>query len=244
MINFLLVFFLFISFCHAQQKAPESKYGLESGIDFRLIKRIRRNLLLLETRHRRELENTNYHQVLFGSYYRFTKKLRMGAFIQAERGLRWDEDWRRGPQKWEWQDVENRWDFSSVLDATYMDKFTGNFAWELKTRLYYYHSRDAVQLRLRPALRYFVMKFGRPLWHFYLELETYTPLTYGVNELYEYWIYSGVLYQATARFAIGPVLSFRERWFHAYEKFESRAGESFKTNFESTYLGLNAVYSF
>lgn len=244
MIKFLILFFLFISSSHAQQKTPDSRYGVESGIDFRMLKKIKRNLLLFETRHRRELEDTDYHQVLMGSYYRLTKRFRMGAFIQAEQGLRWDKDWRRGPQKWEWQDVESRWDFSSVLDATYTDKFTSNFVWEMKTRLYYYHSRDALQLRLRPGLRYFVMKFGRPLWQFYTEIETYIPLNYGVDELYEYWVYLGALYQATSNFAIGPVISFRERWFHAYNKFESKAGQSFKTNFESTYFGLSAIYSF
>lgn len=244
MIKFLLLFLFILPASHAQDKTPDARYGTEYGVDLRVIKKIKRNLLLLETRNRRELEDTNYHQFLTGTYYRFTKNLRMGAFIQLEQGLRWDEDWHRGPVKWGWQDVENRWDFSTVLDATYAEKITDTFLWEMKSRLFYYHSRDAVQLRLRPGLRYFITKFGRPLWQLYTELEVYMPLTYGVNDFYEYWLYTGALYQATPRFAVGPVVSYRERWFHAYKEFEARAGESFRKNFESVYYGLSAVYSF
>lgn len=241
---FILLLGLQLSVVFAQDKTPDSTYGNEYGVDLRVIKKVKRNLLLLETRNRRELEDTNYHQLLTGTYYRFNNNLRMGAFLQFEKGLRWDEDWRRGPDKWEWQDIEDRWDFSSVLDATYADTFTNNFMWEMKSRLYYYHSRDAIQLRLRPGLRYFITKFGRPLWQFYTEFEAYMPLTYGVNDLYEYWVYAGALYQVTPRFAIGPVISYRERWFHAYEESELRSGESYKKSFESVYYGLSAVYSF
>lgn len=227
----------------AQDKTPPDRTGVEYGIDFRMLKKHRRYLLLAETKNRREITDYMYNQVLLGSYYRLTKRFRMGLFFQAEQGLRWDEDWEKGA-KWQWQNMNNRWDFSSVLDATYMDKLSRNWVWEMKGRLYYYHSRDSLQMRLRPGLRYFVISEGKPIWQIFTEVEGYIPLNYGSRSLYEYWLYVGSLYQVTDKFAVGPVVSWRERWFHAYDKFEEKSGQSFKTNYQSLYLGLNALYNF
>lgn len=238
-------FFLVLFSCSAfaVDKTPDSRFGLEHGFDFRLLKKHRRYLFLAESKNRRELTDSQYNQVLLGSYYRLTKRFRMGLFFQAEQGLRWDEDWEKG-SVWRWQKMNSRWDFSSVVDATYNDKINRNWVWEMKSRLYYYHSRDALQLRLRPGLRYFVIKEGKPVWQLFTEVEGYIPLTYGEKSLYEYWVYVGSLYQFTRQFSMGPVVAFRERWFHAYDKFEDKSGESFKANFESTYVGLNALYVF
>ncbi len=243
MIKILLIVLLFSFDTFSQDKTPSSEYGIETGVDLRVLKKLRRYILVAETKNRKELGDTDYNQALLGSYYRLTKRFRMGAFVQVEQGLRWDKDWVKGA-KWGWQDINSRWDYSSVLDATYTDQFAGNFLWEMKTRLYYYHSREALQLRLRPGLRYFILKFGRPQWQFFTEVEAYMPLNYGENWIYEYWLYAGSLYQVTPKFSLGPVISFRERWFHAYDDFQKKSGQSFKTNFESTYLGLNALYNF
>lgn len=242
MIKFFILFFLFSLSLYAQ-RIPKSEYGIETGIDLRLIKKHKRFILLAESRNREELKGTDYHQVLLGSYYRLTKRFRMGAFLQVEQGLRWDEDWKKRNGNWQWQNIESRWDYASVLDATYADRLTPEFLWEMKSRAYYFHSRDKLQLRIRPGLRYFVMKHGKPLWQIYSEVEGYLPLNYGDNFLYEYWVYVGALYQWNDHFALGPVLSFRERWFHEYDDFKDRTGESFRQKFQSTYLGVSAVYS-
>lgn len=238
---FLLIFLCFSAF--AQDKTPPDRKGTEYGIDFRMLKKYRRYLLMAETKNRREITDHMYNQVMLGSYYRLTKRFRMGVFFQAEQGLRWDEDWAKGAV-WQWQKMNNRWDFSSVLDATYMDKINRNWVWEMKGRLFYYHSRDAIQMRLRPGVRYFVISEGKPTWQIFTEFEGYVPLNYGKKSLYEYWLYVGSLYQFTDRFALGPVVAWRERWFHAYDKFEEKSGQSFKTNYQSIYLGLNALYNF
>lgn len=246
MIKLILVFFFFVLFSFSAlgvDKTPDSRYGTEYGIDFRALKKYRRYIFLAETKNRQELTDHAYNQVMLGSYYRITKRFRMGLFFQAEQGLRWDEDWAKGAV-WRWQDMNSRWDYSTVVDTTYTDKINRNWLWEMKGRLYYYHSRDALQLRLRPGLRYFVIKEGKPIWQLFTEVEGYIPLNYGQKSLYEYWIYAGSLYQLTPKFALGPVLAWRERWFHAYDKFEDKSGQSFKANFESVYVGLNALYSF
>lgn len=243
MIRFFLVFLLSVP-AFASIKTPKNRYGFENGLDFRVLKKHRRYIFLTETKNRKEITGVNYNQLLVGSYYRLTKRFRMGGFIQAEQGLRWDEDWRRISTQWQWQNTNARWDFSTVLDATYNDKITNKLLWEMKTRVYYYHSRDALQLRLRPGLRYFVMRGGKPQWQIFTEFEGYLPVTYGNTSLYEYWLYIGTLYQLTENFALGPVVSFRERWFHAYHNFEKKTGESFKTHYQSTYMGLNVLYTF
>lgn len=175
---FLLIFLCFSAF--AQDKTPPDRKGTEYGIDFRMLKKYRRYLLMAETKNRREITDHMYNQVMLGSYYRLTKRFRMGVFFQAEQGLRWDEDWAKGAV-WQWQKMNNRWDFSSVLDATYMDKINRNWVWEMKGRLFYYHSRDAIQMRLRPGVRYFVISEGKPTWQIFTEFEGYVPLNYGKN---------------------------------------------------------------
>lgn len=243
MIKLLLCLFFFTQ-AYAVEKTPEHRHGYETGVDFRVLKKLRRYLILFESKNRKEITGVDYNQALMGSYYRLTKRFRMGGFVQFEQGLRWDEDWKKNGTEWMWQKTNSRWDFSSVIDATYNDKLSKNLVWEMKSRLYYYHSRDALQLRLRPGIRYFIMREGKPLWQLFTEFEGYVPLNYGSRSLYEYWLYFGSLYQATDKFALGPVISFRERWFHAYDDFEKISGESFKTHYQSIYLGLNALYAF
>lgn len=239
MIKFFFLLCL-IAFGAEAARTPESKYGFENGVDLRVMKKVRRYLLLLESKNRKELTDHDYNQLMMGSYYRLTKRFRMGAFIQAEQGLRWDQDWQRKNGVWQWQNMNSRWDFSSVLDATYSDHVTKSSTWEMKSRLFYYHSRDSLQLRLRPGYRYFILKHGLPVWQIFTELEAYIPVNYGTRSLYEYWLYLGALYQFNSKFGLGPVISFRERWFHEYE--DSSVG--YKSKFQSTYFGLNALYHF
>lgn len=242
MIKLLLVFFCVTS-AFAVDRSPDSRTGFEHGMEFRLLKKYKRFIFLGETKYRKEVLGNDYQQVLAGSYYRITKRLRTGLFFQSEQGQRFDEDWRSKGGKWRWQNINGRWDFSSVADVTYNDKLSSHLVWEMKSRLYYYHSRDIVQLRLRPGLRYFHLKFGRPLWQAFLENEVYLPLNYGDRSIYEYWLYLGTLYQVNNRFGIGPVISFRHRKFNAYESFSDRTGEKYTRQLNTTYLGLNAVYS-
>ena len=241
------IFFLFLSIIFMFEnswagKKPRSQTGSEAGIEFRAIKKWQRYLFLFETKNREEILGTNYHQLMVGSYLRHTKRLRSGLFFQGEKGLRWDNDWRKEGSAWKWQDIGSRWDFSTVFDNTFNDQLSSNWVWEFKNRLFYYHSRAALQLRVRPGLRYFILEHGQPLWQIYSEVEGYIPLNYGKKTLYEYWLYLGALYQWNPRFSLGPVMAYRTRWFHSYEGFKDRTREQFKATFQSTYLGLNAVY--
>ncbi len=243
MIKFFFLMLIFSGPLWAVRKTPRSQSGLEAGVELRALKRFKRYLFLAETKNREEILGSSYHQMLIGSYYRVTKRLRFGLFLQGEQGLRWDQDWRKKDGTWQWQKIDNRWDFSTVGDVTFVDKLGSHWLWEIKNRFYYYHSRQSLQLRTRPGLRYFILKDGKPLWQIYSEFEAYVPVNYGTRSLYEYWAYLGSLYQVTPRFAFGPVISYRERWFHAYSSFESKTQQTFREKFSSTYVGLSAVYN-
>ncbi|HXH76633.1 MAG TPA: hypothetical protein VNJ08_16800 [Bacteriovoracaceae bacterium] len=212
-------------------------------MEFRLLKKLRRFVLVSEMKARKEITDETYSQVMLGGYYRVTKRWRMGLFGQAEQGLRWDADWGKGPSGWGWKNSQGRWDYSTVLDSTFMSQLTPKILYEVKTRLFYYHSRNALQLRVRPGVRYFVLKEGKPLWQLYTALEAYAPLNYGEGPLYEAWLYVGALYQLTSRFSFGPLIAYRQRWFRSYDRFEDISGETFDTTFTSTNIGLSAVYS-
>lgn len=244
MIKFLLflLLILFSSFTFSVSKIPSDKQGTENGIDLRILKKLNDFILIAENKNRKELLDQDYHQVLLGTYYRLNKNLRFGIFAQAEQGLRWDGDWIKN-SAWEWQNISGRWDFSTIADATYADKISSLFSWEWKNRFLYYHSRESLLLKTRPGLRYFFLKENRPWWQLYTEFEAYVPVNYGVNAIYETWIYFGGLYQLTDELSIGPMIALRERWFHAYPQFESKTGEKFRANFSSTYVGINLIYN-
>lgn len=245
MIKFFGFLLVLISFSvWSSPKIPSSESGMETGIDLRVLKKKKRFILLAESKNRRELKEIGYSQVMLGSYYRLTKRFRMGLFFQAEQGFRWDQDWRKKGFAWDWANIESRWDYSTVLDATYQDTFKRNWMWEFKNRLSFYHSRDALLYKVRPGLRYFHLKEGRPRWQAYTEIEAYIPVNYGDNFLYEYWIYLGWMYQFTPKLSAGPVISYRQRWYHAYSSFLDKTNENFRTQFSSTYAGVSAVYSF
>lgn len=241
-IHFLLIFLLTANFAMASVKTPDDESGLETGIDFRVLKKKKRFIFLAETKNRKELVDTTYHQLMVGSYYRITKRFRTGLFFQGEKGLRWDSDWGKGA-KWNWDDINSRWDFSTVVDATYNDTIKNNWVWEFKNRLFYYHSRDALLLKTRPGIRYFILESGKPLWQLYSEVEAYIPLNYGVKKIYEYWIYFGSLYQFSKKFSLGPVISYRQRWFHSYDHFSDLTHENYQAQFSSIYAGISGVYA-
>lgn len=240
-INILLLI-LFNSIAFGSIKTPNDETGIETGIDLRILKKQKKFILLAESKNRKELLDTTYHQLMFGSYYRITKRFRTGLFLQGEKGLRWDTDWRK-KNAWDWADVNSRWDYSTVLDGTYNDTIKNNWVWEFKNRLLYYHSRNALLFKTRPGLRYFILKSGQPLWQLYSEVEAYVPLNYGSKKIYEYWVYIGSLYQITKKFSLGPVLSYRQRWFHSYDRFSDRANEKYQAQFSSLYTGLSALYA-
>src|SRR5665647_309444 len=237
---FLLSLF-YVNLCRAQ-KTPSSRSGVETGIDFRALKKYKRYLFLVETKNRQELADTDYHQLMVGSYYRITKRFRTGLFFLNEQGLLWDNDWHKENTVWQWSN-SSRWDFSTVLDTTYTNNLGRNWVWEIKGRLFYYHSRQALLLRPRPAIRHFILKLGQPWWQIYAEAEAYLPLNYGNKSLYEYWLYLGGLHQFTPNFSLGPVVSYRTRWFHPYKSFKAVTGQDYNATFKSVYFGLSAVYA-
>jgi len=242
MIKIFLISIFFISSAFAAQRIPEKENGFEYGMDFRLLKKKKRFIMLAESKNREEKADSSYHQLMLGSYYRLTKRLRLGLFLQGESGLRWDNDWEK-KNVWGWKNINNQKDFSSVADLTYNDLLASNLTWELKNRILYYHSRQALLLKLRPGLRYFILKHGLPQWQLYSEVEGYFPINYGTETLYEYWVYVGGLYQVTPKFSIGPVVSYRKRWFHSYDSFKDTTGDSYRVAFSTVYLGLSAVYN-
>jgi hypothetical protein len=238
-----LIFLLVSPLLFAGPNSPSPASGTENGIDLRVLKKHQRNIFVFETKNRNELLHQNYHQLMLGSYYRLTKKFRTGIFFQTEQGLRWDQDWRNSGD-WDWGHISNRWDFSTTLDLTYQDKISSFFLWEWKNRLLYYHSRDAFLLKLRPGIRYFIFDKGKPWIQLYSQLETYSPINYGDHLLYEYWVYLGALFHLSKEVSLGPVFSYRQRWFHTYENFNDSTQESFREKFSSFYYGLNFLIQF
>ncbi len=244
MIRLVLLISLLATFpVWALRKTPHSTTGTEIGLDLRILKKAGDFIFVAETKNREELLDQKYQQYLLGSYFRLSKRFRAGLFLQAEKGLRWDSDWKKDTT-WEWQNIQNRWDYSTLFDVTYTNFLFKNTLWEWKNRISYYHSRDALLVKTRPGLRHFILKFGKPLWQIYFELEAYLPVNYGENTLYEYWLYSGALYQFTDEFSIGPLISYRQRWYHSYKNFESITSQDFRETFSSIYFGLSALYSF
>lgn len=242
-ISIIFLLCIFSNLAISSRNSPKSETGIEYGVDFRILKKQKRNIFLFESKNRKELLNQNYHQFLAGSYYRLTKRLRFGLFFQVEQGLRWDEDWKKSTS-WNWGRIQNRWDYSSVFDISYQDKINSKFLWEWKNRFFYYHGREAYLLKFRPGLRYFIFKNKKPFAQIYSQIETYSPINYGNNLLYEYWVYFGSLFEVSDKFSLGPIISYRQRWFHSYENFENDNEKSYKEKFNSVYYGLSAIIHF
>ena len=101
MIRFFLLL-CFVTSAFAVDRSPDSRNGFEHGLEFRLLKKYKRFIFLAETKNRKEVLGNDYNQVLAGSYYRITKRLRFGLFIQNEQGQRFDlirQIFRTGPRQ-------------------------------------------------------------------------------------------------------------------------------------------------
>jgi hypothetical protein len=248
MIRYLLPFYLGLLSLSAGalDNTPDSKMGSEVGLDVHVLVPRKRFIGLVEARTRSELTDESYRQLMMGTYYRVTKRWRVGYFAQFEQGLRWDEFWDSSNGKWGWKKRESGQDFSSVLDATYNDQIKGSarWLWESKTRLVHYHGRARTLAKQRFGVKYFDFEEGAPRWQHYSYLEGYFPLDYGKQALYEYWLYAGTLYHWDSQLSVGPYMAFRQRFFKAYDSFSDRTGKHYSTTFTSAFLGLSMVYQF
>lgn len=240
MIKIIITLIIFIPIAYGVP-SPHSRSGIENGLDLRLLKAIDQFVLTTEAKARNELSDRDYFSILLGSYYRFNNKFRLGLFSQAEQGLLWEESWKK-KNKWKW-DQDYTWDYSTVIDATYSNKFSSNLIWEVKNRIHYYHEKERLLWKLRPALKYFFIEDGRPSWVTYSMVEIYTPINYGKRTVYEYWFYNGILKQFTDEFSLGPVISWRQRFLHSYDGFKKKWGKEYSREFNSIYLGISATYS-
>lgn len=237
MISILLFCFL----AHAAEQ-PSSSYGVESGGDFRYLQRYGKDSFLFESKYRNELSDGNYRQVMMGRYRRIDSTWRWGLFLQAEQGLRWNEDWSRdSKQNWGWQEGE-RWDTSFASDVTYRSETRfANLVFELKNRLIWYPAWRAIQWRFRPGINYFFMKDDKPQWQLNAQVEYYLPLTYSPGHFAETWYYLNALWHVNKEWKIGPMLAYRERWFNAPDGYVDQNGHAWSSQQKSLYVGFSVV---
>lgn len=215
----------------AAPQSPNLK-GNETGVDLRVFKKIQKTTLLFETKHRNELDSINYQLYNVGAYYRVLQNLKLGFFVWHEEGNRYDGDWKKTDNFWQWQQTNSRGENSLVFDVTPgFETSIENLVFEWKNRLIFNTANGNNLLRTRPGFNYFIFKDDRPLVNLFLQAEFYLPMSYGVRTVYERWIYLGILYHLDQNFLVGPYFSKRvRRW---------ESGE-FKSDFWG--IALNFVF--
>lgn len=168
---------------------------------------------MFETKHRNELDSINYQLYSIGAYQRVLTNLKLGFFLWHEEGNRYDGDWMKTDNFWQWQSTNTRGENSLVFDITpMMETRIENLVFEWKNRFISNTHNGNQLLRTRPGINYFIFrKDEKPLLNLFLQYEFYVPMSYGVRTVYERWEYLGVLWHADQNFLVGPYFAKRTR---------------------------------
>jgi len=158
----------------------------------------------------------DYRHILAGSYYRFHRNIKIGAFYLLQAGTRHDNDWISLNPGWEWADTVNRLENNIILDITprcfvpYI--LNNNAVASLKIRYQYNFFNNHQTLLFKPGVNYFYMIDRKPVWSTSLSYSFYFPLNFSESLLYEHGPYVNFLYH-----------------INKLVKFEARANLHFRT---------------
>lgn len=217
-------------------------------------------VLELKARLEDEEREFRYRAVTLGSYYRFHRNVKAGAFLRVQQGTRHDDDWINLNSGWTWDGTTDRTEVVAIADITprFQLGFLPGENWVLAVKGRYELNTDNMQqsVKLRPGLTYFWIVDRNPLLNVSLAYEAYFPLNFGATLearrdldfplyrlTYERWIYLNLLYHLTPTVKLEASLARRSVTWTDSKDFDAEAPtESYQLDYEPWVVGLGVLY--
>ena len=172
---------------------------------------------------------------------------KVGAFYGRAYGLRHDEDWINVNGQWGWVNTNSRGENLLIGDVSPIGTlgFLGeNWVGEFKVRYVFDTFNEQQTMIARPSLRYFWLEDDHPFMSFFLQLEGDFPLNYGVQTLYEKWIYLGALYRIADNIDLGGFAAAKWETWGSTQDFVNRGGPSYAITAQTWDLSALAIFQF
>ena len=143
-----------------------------------------------------------YRALTLGSYYRFHRNVKAGAFYRVQAGARHDDDWVvLDNGDWEWQDTTSRAEHVLIADLTprfLLDFIPGeNWVFALKNRYFFNTFNSQHSLLARPQLTYFWIRDRQPVLNVSAAYALYMALNFSDQLIYQRAPYVEALYHVT-----------------------------------------------
>jgi hypothetical protein len=205
---------------------------------------------LVEYKQQTEIASQKESSLTLGSRYRLHRNFKLGLFFSRRQGLRHDDDWiLDSTSDWVWQNTNNRAENFVIIELSprMLMPFLPGKRWvfEFRTRGERNLENDHNTLKLKPGLTYFWLKEGAPFMNFFLQYEAYLPLNYGIESIYQSWIYTGFLFHWSNRFKPGLFFTKYEKKWGPSALFETKkAGETYTNTESGSILGLSLNINF
>lgn len=247
MIKFLFLVFLshfVLAHDHVPGSGESHTHVHDYQMNLRLFKRIHEKWnLMVELENITHEERNDELQILLGGKYRFSPKIKFGAYVGTNWGMRHDEDWiKKQAPDWGWRNTKSRDEQFVVLEAIAREDFEliRNLVAELRLRAFQTMRFDKQTIRLRPKLMTTFFKEGRSYCSLFFMHEIYIPMNYSSEDLYAQWTYVGILFHGKNRVDWGPFISIgKEVWSPDKKLLQKTTTDSWKVEEEAIRLGLN-----
>ena len=220
--------------------------GVEPTLNLRFFLKQKPLSYFAELSEASQTDHRQYEGATLGAYYRLMPGLTVGGFYRREYGLRHDGDWKNETGTWAWSNTNSRGEDSLILDVTprlTLDFLPGeNWVAELKTRSIFNTFSGEKTLTLRPGLTYFWLKENEPFLNFFLQYEIYFPLNYGVQTIYQSWLYLGTLYHWSHSVQAGLYGALKSETWGGTPGFVAQGGAAYSVTARTFVVGAVAVF--
>jgi hypothetical protein len=181
-----------------------------------------------------------------GTYYKIKNNTKIGAFLSEHHGLRHPNDWVISNGQWDWQDTSKR---SEVITRLVYSKkfrhFNSPIVYNLKAEYQANSFNGQSLILLKPALHYFYMNGGSPLWSLNSAIPLYFPLNFEKNTIYKKGIYNSFLYHYSSNFLLSITHKYLvETWTESDKIKKANSNWSYEVDDITSELSLSLIFSF
>lgn len=237
------IIFILWSFASVGAKVPSDQSGDEFKTQTFVYKKLATNdLLLVSFENFNRLEKRKTQSFYFELNHDFNPNFSVYGSYEKKYGERFDQDWIKVSDGWEWADTQSRgvnWGYAGVKYKEKLGFLPGeNWRFNIQAGLKYNFLNSQNTFQLNPSFTFFEYKDAKLYRSFFWQTDMFYGLNFAKNNIYRWYSYLGVMFHVKPDLAIGGFLgkSFY-RWFST-DWIESKIKNSYESTNRSNIVGL------
>jgi hypothetical protein len=225
----------------ASEKSDMNPYGV-----FRLFKKIDDKHKAVSSVFYRKDDDRNVFGADLSLRRKVNKYVQYGIEADLRSGIRHDDDWIVENGSWKWED-ESDLELGTSLFLKFKRGlyFLPGTNWVGEINLKTHNNWSETLLTLKPELKltYIHFKDGKPLYNIYTKYQSYVPLNYSSEDIYQRWLYIGTMlhWKKKLKPFIFVALN-KATWTKSEEIEKQKPNQDYKADSELSYLGIGLNY--